>query len=201
MLAVLAAVLAACDAAVVGTVQPTALEADPEAAVGVTASPSPATSARRAPAPEPTATPPPEPPKPSGVTFDWYNEVIEGAPGDMAGVGDFILTVRWKKPRRKGAEIRVYGVTKCFEKGTDDSCLRKRTPLPADIRVLVARAPASKGSVTFRLPLGDHGEWSKDGRQIYSFVIAAYNESGHSIFEIVEPGSACGSRVRQCDTY
>ena len=136
------------------------------------------------------------PPKPTGVSFDWHNEAMEAQGQDMAGIGDFILTVAWKRPQARGAQIRVYGITECFKKAGDGDCLRERTPLPADVRVLVAKAPASKGTVTFGLPLGSYGEWSKNGRQIHSFVIAAYNESGHSILEIVDPGSACGSALQ-----
>ena len=74
---------------------------------------------------------------------------------------------------------------------------------PSTVTVVIPayEESAAVGTVTFRLPMGSYGEWSKDGRRIYAFVIAAYNESGHSIFEIVEPGSACASGVRQCDTY
>ncbi len=209
--ALLTLVVAACDGTASASVQPVALESDADATVAVTvtatatASPAQTDSATPRPTPEPTPEPtPPPPPKPKGVTFEWHNEVIEGAPGDTDGIGDYILTVTWERPRTKGTHIRVYGVTKCFEPGAsgvdDDSCLRKGTPLPSRLRVLVAKEPASMGTVTFRLPLGDQGGWAKDGRDIHSFVIAAYNDSGHSIFEIVDPGSYCAS-VRNCDTY
>src|SRR5829696_212570 len=108
MLAMLAAVLAACDPTGVGTLQPGALESDADAVVTVPASPLPTTSARTEPTPQPTATPRPEPSKPSGVTFDWYNEAIPGPPADTAGIGDFIVTVTWRRPRTKGTEMRVY---------------------------------------------------------------------------------------------
>lgn len=198
--AALLVTFAACDATGGGSSRPEALESD-EQAVVLFESPTPTDAATPRPTPQPTATPAPVPPKPTGVTFEWYNESDGPVPaeGDTAAIGDFILTVTWKEPRSKGTQVRIFGVTECFEMAGDDYCLRKRTPLPADTRVLVAKAPASEGTVTFRLPLGGYGWESKNGRPIYSFVIAAYNESGHSIFEIVEPGTACS--VRQCDTY
>jgi len=200
----LALALAGCDGTAVSSAQPNVLESDAEANVGVTASPTPTGHPKPQATAEPTPTPPPVPRKPTGVTFRFHNEVLQGGPGDTDGIGDYILKVTWERPRRKGTEIRVYGVTKCFDLGAgsaDDSCLRKQTPLPAELRVLVARASASKGKVTFRLPLGGDGGFAdEDGRPIYSFVIAAYNESGHSIFEIVDPGTYCG-RIRECDTY
>ena len=199
-------ILAACDGTAGGSADPGALESG-EAIVAATASPAPTDSATAQPTSEPAL---PAPPKPTGVAFDVHNEAIEGAPSDLDGIGDFILTVTWERPRTKDTVIRVYGVTKCFEPpadAIDTSCLRKHTPLPSRVRVLVAKASAPKGTVTFRLPLGgDGGYASIDGRPIYSLVIRAYNESGHSIFEIVDPGIACGrvaaaeSRA-SCDMY
>ena len=191
--ALLTLVLAACVGSTGGSAQPVALESDEGTIVA------PSDSAKPKPTPEPT------PPKPKGVTFEYHNEELDGgAPGgDTGAIGDYILTVTWERPRTKGTHVRVYGVTTCFEpeaSGVDDYCLRKGTPLPSRHRVLVAKVPASKGTVTFRLPFGGHGSWAKDGRNIYSLVIAAYNESGHSIFEIVDPGSYCAS-VGDCDTY
>src|SRR5215218_546950 len=114
IVAMLALALAGCDGTAVSSAQPNVLESDAEANVGITASPTPTGHPKPQATAEPTPTPPPVPRKPTGVTFRFHNEVLQGGPGDTDGIGDYILKVTWGRPRRKGTEIRVYGVTKCF---------------------------------------------------------------------------------------
>jgi hypothetical protein len=94
-------------------------------------------------------------------------------------------------------EIRAYGVTTCFRtEATEGKCLRRGTRLPDDTRMLLAKGPAAKGRLM--LPLVGYGgtdqldgwcaaaHWAEDdGPPIYSIVIAAYDQNGHSAFAIV----------------
>jgi hypothetical protein len=74
----------------------------------------------------------------------------------------------------------------------DRHCLREHTTLPGSVRVLLAKASASKGKVTWRLAPG--GGETFDGVPVQSVVIAAYNAAGgHSIFTIVDAGDYCRS--------
>lgn len=147
------------------------------------------------PTPKPKATPKPVPPKPTGIGWETPSCGLDCGPDDNGG-----YRVTWKAPRTKGVEIRAYGVTTCFRtKATEGKCLRRSTRLPDDTRMLLAKGPASKGSLA--LPLVGHGgmnslgDWcaavhrvTDDGEPIYSIVIAAYDENGHSNFAIVVPG-------------
>jgi hypothetical protein len=174
--------------------------ADPSAAASAAASPSAsavpsqaATASPRSPAPSAKPTPIPEPPKPSGVSFD---EHVTGDPDDYATVTQ---TVRWKAPRTKGVEIRVYGVTACLAMpanptpGSSGPCLVEHTPLPESVRTLLATAPASAGAAswtwsgTFGCGEPNPG-YDPKGPAYFAVVLAAYSASGHSIFAIAEPG-------------
>jgi hypothetical protein len=112
--------------------------------------------------------------------------------------------VTWKAPRTEGVEIRVYGVTDCLsvlahpEPGSDGPCLVKDTRLPASVRTLLAKAPASAGKMTWSwIDDGDPGcdvwwpvAWAPDWREYYyAVVVAAYSESGHSTFAIAATGT------------
>jgi hypothetical protein len=97
-------------------------------------------------------------------------------------------------------EIRVYGVTTCFRiDAREGKCLRRGTRLPDDTRVLLAKGPAAKGRLW--LPLIGYGgtdqldgwcaaaNWAaEDGPALYSIVMAAYDQNGHSTFAIMSPG-------------
>ncbi len=168
-----------------------ATPATPTAAVATPADPSPSASAATT---EPT--PPPVPPKPIGATFETQSL------GDTGGVSELVeitQTVTWQEPRDAGVEIRVYGVTECLARpadpapGTSGPCLVVNTRLPESIRVLLATAPASAGTVSWSWTqeAGCDPGWIPnfpDGPRYVSIVLAAYGPSGHSIFAIAEPG-------------
>jgi hypothetical protein len=142
--------------------------------------------------PKPTQTAVPVPPKPAGVKFDTV--AIERS----ERYGDVTQSVTWRTPRTKGVEIRVYGVTKCIAApkhptpDTTGPCLVTGTPLPASVRTLLGKAPASDRSVSW--------SWTEetgckvglahdpDGPAYDAVVLAAYDATGHSIFAIAEPG-------------
>jgi hypothetical protein len=169
------------------------------------ATPSPTTvAATPTPEPTPTPTPKPVPPKPTGVKLDYESESMCDPSGDgLCEVSGFWYTVSWKTPRAKGIEIRVYGVTKCFGWNSDGAiidgwCLREHTALPKSGLALLAKAPASKGKVTWRMNerglLDGHGEGDTYylGDRFYSVVLAAYDGDGeHSIFAIGDVTHLC----------
>ena len=158
----------------------------PVASAGPTAAP---------PTREPTATadptPQPTPAKPTGakVKFDSWS-FCDPSPMGLCEVAGFEYTAKWKAPRTKGVQIRVYGVTECFANDVDGAmidgwCLRPHTELPSSALVLLAKAPASKGSVTWRRDVGDADEYD-------SIVLAAYDAEGrHSIFAIAYTTAVC----------
>jgi hypothetical protein len=132
------------------------------------------------------------PPPPSGGTFKITY------PSDTKNR----MTVTWTGPRATGIVIQVYGVTQCFAmppypgEGAEGPCLVEHTPLPASVRRLIAKAPASIGKVSWTWPnwenIGSSVAMSPDGTAYEAIVIAAYNSAGHSKFIIVNPGYWCG---------
>lgn len=174
-----------------GSPQITNLPVGPSA-VAASATPS-APSPTPAATPTPKSTPLPVPSKPSGLEFETPC-LLDCDPDDL---GNYRLT--WKAPRTKGVEIRVYGVTKCFR--TDDpegECLRVHTAVPDDIRVLLAKGPASKGVLDLDIDGPEDADQTEEGcttflrteagTKFYSIVVAAYDANGHSIFAIANPG-------------
>ena len=159
-------------------------------AVATPASPSP--SATRQPTPKPT--PVPAPVKPTGAKFAERVHV-----SDDEQVAEITQTVTWRAPRSKGVEIRVYGVTECIAEpahprpGAHGPCLVEHTAVPASVRRLLAKAPASDGVVswTWTEETGcDPSAFASapDGPPYHAVVLAAYSASDHSIFAIAEPG-------------
>ncbi len=70
---------------------------------------------------------------------------------------------------------------------------RQGHQLPASARTLLATAPASDGVARWRWTeqppeCSDGLEFDNTGPVIYAIVLAAYNDSGNSIFAIAEPG-------------
>ena len=160
--------------------------------------PTPKPTPRLTATPTPKPTSAPVPPKPSALFYS-----------PCCGEGNWDpSSLSWEKPRTKGVELRVYGVTTCFPAGdrSVETCLREHVTLPDDIGVLLAKGPASTGKLSWQQGEGE-GEGcvaeylSKNGTPFYSIVVAAYNASGHSIFAIVDEGyydtEACGPYVIQ----
>lgn len=193
VIAGIAVILAGCQATATPSVASLAASSTPAIAIA-TASPTAPPVATPRPTPKPT--PVPVPPKPTGVKSHYESEAICGSdPRDMCAVGDTIFKVSWEAPRTKGVEIRVYGVTTCFGKDSggakiDGNCLREHMALPSSLRVLLAKVPASKGRVTWRMDPGESGlAQTRDGVPVYSIVLAAYDANGgHSIFAIADAG-------------
>lgn len=201
--AVMSAILAACgagatpapsDPAGVTTTPATSSHqvVSPTPVAGVT-TPTPAVTpnATLKTTPRPSPTPAPVPPKPTGLEFD--TGCMLDCPEDGPGAN-----VTWIEPRAKGDEVRVYGVTTCFRTDTPDGqCLRRHIALPDDIRVLLAKGPASQGVLYWSLGMQNGIETDEgctyyyettNGARYYSIVVAGYNESGHSIFAIAYAG-------------
>lgn len=118
------------------------------------------------------------------------------------------MTITWKKGMTKGTEIRVYGVTGCLsmtDRVGSGSCLVLHTALPPSTRKLIARVPASKGTVSWTRPAWQDVIQSDTGGPMYrafgvdrhgddiyfAIVVAAYNEVGHSKFIIADAGTWC----------
>jgi hypothetical protein len=201
-LAILCAVLVGCDAAAPPSASPAAASSTPAIAL---ASPSPTAPAvatpKPTPRPTPKPTPLPVPPHPTGVNI--YRETVRECGIDTGRCFDngYSYTATWHAPRMEGVEIRFFGVTTCFRKdatGTIDGyCLRKHTAVPSSVRVLLAKASASKGTVTWRMYLGRGQAETGDGVTIYSIVDAAYYPNGRrSIFHIADPGYDCWVECR-----
>ena len=197
VLAILCAVLVGCEAAAPPSASPAAASSTPAIAL---VSPSPTAPAvatpKPTPRPTPKPTPVPAPPKPTGVKFDEDSKCLD-ADCNRARITQ---TVLWRAPRKKGVEIRVYGVTECLampahpEPGAGGACLVEHTALPASVRRMLATAPATAGRVSWSWKqwtgCGDFGISSPPGGRYYhAVVMAAYNASGHSIFAIAAPGT------------
>jgi hypothetical protein len=189
----LAIVMAGCTGASAPTAEPAAPEAALEVVPSEAATVSPTAEATPNRTPKPT--PLPVPPKPTGVAF--REHIGRETDGGYATISQ---RVTWKAPRTTGVEIRVYGVTKCFAEPdpaptgpAGGPCLVKGTRLPASARTLLATAPASDGVARWRWTeqtgcSGYSFEFDNAGPVIYAIVLAAYNDSGNSIFAIAEPG-------------
>ena len=193
-IAILCAVVAACESTAMPSVAPLPASSMPAIADATESPDTPAVATPKA-TRTPKPTPLPVPPKPTGVKSHYESEAICGPDTrDTCAVGDTIFKVSWEAPRTRGLEIRAFGVTTCFGEDSsgakiDGHCLREHTALPSSTRVLLAKAPASKGKVTWRMAPGQGPAETRDGVAVYSIVLAAYNrEGGHSIFAIADAG-------------
>lgn len=116
-------------------------------------------------------------------------------------------TVIWKEAAPEGTEIRVYGITRCLlarEHAGSGSCVGRHTPVPGSVRKLIARAPASEGSVSWTRPAwldnvrstGGQTTYGvdRDGDAVYYAIeVAAYNAAGHSALALVDAGTWCSA--------
>jgi hypothetical protein len=190
--ALVALVVGACAA---GNPPSTASPA-PSASLSASAAPTATVLPSDAPTPTPTASPAattavaPAPPAGAKVTYTGSDRHNTGYDTDMT------IKVSWNEASPKGVTIRVFGVTACLPRSNKDhsACLVKGTPLPDGIRKLLAKAPASKGSVSWTWP-----NWEDAGgavmthgsTQYWALVVAAYNPAGHSRFVILDTGEFC----------
>lgn len=167
-------------------------------------SPHPAASFPPASLPPPISSPTPRttvaaaPAKPTGVTFTTDIVELPGPTGTDEITFEVTHTVTWKTPRTQGLEIRVYGVTACLSEpsdpapGTSGPCLVEHTRLPSSVMVLAATAPAAAGEISWLAPTFYECAGppvGPDGSDFQATVVAAYNDAGHSIFAIADPGA------------
>jgi len=173
-----------------------------------TVSPSPAPIPRANATPIPTRRPKPvAPPLPTGVRITRHG-CYTGPDPDGVPPGDCTTTITWKKIATEGTEIEVYGVTGCLsagERAGDGSCLVVDTAVPPDARILITRAPASTGTISWTGPAwrdvisADTGGPAyrtigvdRHGDDIYfAIVLTASNQVGHSKFVIADAGTWC----------
>jgi hypothetical protein len=175
-------------------------------ASSTSASPTSAARATATPLLKPRPTPA-APPPPAAVRIKREGCYTGPDPGGVLP-GTCTTTITWKKVATKGTEIRIYGVTECLsmtERAASGSCLVLHTALPASTRKLIARVPASKGTVSWTGPAWlDNVEADTGGPAYRAFgvdrhgddlyfaiVAAAYNEVGHSKFVIADAGTWC----------
>jgi hypothetical protein len=224
MVAILGIILAACGAGMEPTppppVSPPPSHGPSSLATATTAPTAVVPSAT--PVPTPTPTPRPAPPKPTGVRYEWESFEFCDDPSNpefLCEVAGNKHTLRWKAPRTKGVQIRVYAVTECLSNDSsgaviDGWCLRDRTAndmwgevdasvtrpfdhstAPASTVVLVAKGPAAKGRLTWKSPVDllgyDEGDaWNS--AEVYSIVVAAFDKAGqHSPFAVADSTHLC----------
>ncbi len=143
------------------------------------------------------------PPAPTNVVFKVH------APTDPKlyekRVPPYRLEVTWDEAVEADTTIEVWGVTVCPSeaKGGDGGpCLTGKTPLPASIRRLQARAPAGDGSVSWTVPgwevIGGGVGLDSRGRALYGIAVRAVNSNGASPFVLAKGG--IGEWCKDC-TY
>jgi len=154
----------------------------------------------------PTPVGPPSPPTSVAVTRRgcYTGPMPDGIPSGE----ECITTITWKEAVTSGTEIRVYGVTVCLSATPDPgsgSCLVADTSVPADVRKLIAKVPASDGTVSWTGPAWQDvidsdtggaaftaiGVDHRDDDIYFAIVVAAYNNAGTSKFVIADAGTWC----------
>jgi hypothetical protein len=208
----LGVMLVGCDAAATPSVlisasaSTTAQQIAPSTAPPASASPTSAARATATPVPKPRPTPA-APPPPTAVRITRHG-CYTGPDPDGIPPGKCTTTLSWKKVLTKGTEIHVYGVTGCLslkESAGDGSCLVLHTAVPPSVRKLIARAPASKGTLSWTGPAwldviqvdisGPRYQAigvDRHGDDIYfAIVVTASNDVGHSKFIIADAGTWC----------
>jgi hypothetical protein len=230
VVAILSVILAACSAGVETTPSspvspgpsrsPTSLATVSSIPTAVVSSATPVATPTPTLAPTPTPTPRPTPSKPSGVRYESESFSICDTSGEgLCEVAGLKHSLRWKAPRTKDDQIRVYAVTECLSDDMygatiDGWCLRDSTAndvygtlidgspalnhsaLPSSILVLLAKGPASKGKMTWESPVDllgyVEGDTWNSGPKVYSIVVAAYDKAGHnSGFVIADSDHVC----------
>ena len=105
------------------------------------------------PTPAPTPAGPPSPP--TSVAMTRHGCYTGPMPDGIPSGGECITTITWKEAATSGTEIWVYGVTVCLSATPDagsGTCLVVDTSVPADVRKLIAKVPASDGTVSWTGP-------------------------------------------------
>jgi hypothetical protein len=149
----------------------------------------PATATPEPPTAAPATSPPELPPAaPTGITYHAQHTPGSGSPGTTT------YTVSWSEAPTNGVEIRVSGLTKCLSTVMDEPCIQRHMTLPKGTLELIARAPASKGSVSWAWPTPEvlGGGLASDGtNDYYAFLVGAYSAAGQSRLVIVKSATAC----------
>ena len=158
------------------------------------------------PTPAPTPAGPPSPP--TSVAMTRHGCYTGPMPDGIPSGGECITTITWKEAATSGTEIWVYGVTVCLSATPDagsGTCLVVDTSVPADVRKLIAKVPASDGTVSWTGPPWQDviesntgsaaftaiGVDHHDDDTYFAIVVAAYNDAGHSKFIIADAGTWC----------
>lgn len=202
--AILALVLVGCEAVVAPSVPASRPSATAAVAIASLTTPTPD---RATPLPTHSPTPAVRPAPPTGVRIK--REGCYTGP-ESAGIppGRCTTTVTWKQPLAKGTEIRIYGVTGCLtakEVAGDGTCLAEDTAVPASVRHLIAKVPASRGRISWtrpawldviqtyaRRPRFQAIGVDRDGEGIYfAIVMAANSAKGRSRFVVADTGTWC----------
>ena len=194
-------------ASIAGVERPGASVARPTS-TQTTSTPSTGSASRASGTTIPTPRPKPAaPPLPTAVRIT-RKGCSTGPVPDGTPSGTCTTTITWKKVATEGTVIEMYGVTRCLSAGDragDGSCLVVGTVVPADTRKLIARAPVSKGTVSWTGPAwldviqsatdGPRNQAigvDRHGDDIYfAIVVTASNEVGHSKLVIADAGTWC----------
>jgi hypothetical protein len=106
--------------------------------------------------------------------------------------------VAWNKASPNGVTVRVYAVTVCLHKATASTpsvkCLVDGDAIPKAALVLLGNAPASAGSYSFVLGIGEtaaFGWLPGFGPDVDAIVLQAVNVRGGSQFAIAGSSGSC----------
>jgi hypothetical protein len=107
--------------------------------------------------------------------------------------------VSWVEASPADATIRIYGVTTCLHRPTASSagnvsCLSSGDTIPSKSLVLLTTAPASAGSTTMDLAIGETigvGWLPGFGPTVYAVIVQAVNAHGGSLFAFALVGGSC----------
>jgi hypothetical protein len=106
--------------------------------------------------------------------------------------------VAWNEASSNGVTVRVYAVTACLHKATASKpsvkCLLDGDAIPKASLVLLGTAPASAGSYSFVLGIGEtaaFGWLPGFGPEVDAVVLQAVNTQGGSLFAIAGSSGSC----------
>jgi hypothetical protein len=156
----------------------------------------------------PTPIPAGPPSPPTSVAVTRHGCYTGPTPDGIPSGGECITKITWKEAATSGTEIWVYGVTVCLSatpEAGNGSCLVADTSVPADVRKLIAKVPASDGTISWTGPPWQDvidtntggpaftaiGVNHLDHDTYFAIVVAAYNDAGHSKFIVADAGTWC----------